>query len=180
MSRIGKEPVPVTAGVTVTVAGATVTVKGKQGELGYTLPQGISAEVKDGKVNVLCANPEDHTIHSCHGLARTLIANMIEGVLNGYTKSLEIEGVGFKAAVQGTNLSLSLGFASPKIYAIPSGIKVTADNTGTKLTVTGCSKELVGRVAADIRSYYPAEPYKGKGVKYAGEKIRRKEGKTVA
>ncbi|MCL1856184.1 MAG: 50S ribosomal protein L6 [Kiritimatiellaeota bacterium] len=180
MSRIGKEPVAIAAGVTVAVEGNVVTAKGKQGELAYALPNGISAEVKDGHVNVLCSNPADHAIHSCHGLARTLIANMVKGVADGYAKGLEIEGVGFKAAVQGDKLSLSLGFANAKIYAIPAGVKVTADNTGTKLTVAGPSKELVGRVAADIRSYFPAEPYKGKGVKYAGEKIRRKEGKTVA
>ena len=179
MSRIGKEPVPITAGATVAVEKGVVTVKGKNGELSYTLPAGIAAEVKDGHV-VVTRTSEDRKVRGFHGLARTLVKNMIEGVLNGYTRSLEIEGVGFKAAVQGSKVILSLGFASAKEYEIPAGVKMTAEQNGLKLTVTGASKELVGRVAADIRAYFPAEPYKGKGIKYSGEKIRRKEGKTVA
>ena len=179
MSRIGKEPVPITAGATVTVATGVVTVKGKNGELKYTLPRGIVAEVKGNEV-VVTRTSEDRVVRGFHGLVRTLIKNMIEGVVTGYTKGLEIEGVGFKAAVQGQTVILSLGFASPKEYEIPSGVKITAEANGLRLTITGPSKELVGRVAADIRAYFPAEPYKGKGIKYAGEKIRRKEGKTVA
>lgn len=178
MSRIGKTPVEIKAGVTLAINDGVVTVKGKLGELSYTLPEGIAAEVKDNQVIVTRAS--DIRQHkSFHGLARTLINNMIVGVTDGYKKTLDIEGVGFKAVIAGSTLSLSLGFASPKDYTIPAGVKVT-EQGGVKITVEGIDKQLVGRVAADIRSYYPAEPYKGKGIRYTDEKIRRKEGKTVA
>ena len=177
MSRIGKEPVTITEGVTCTVAGQKVTVKGKLGELSYEMHDGISAKVEDGKVVV---TRKDDSLKALHGLSRALINNMVIGVSAGYTKKLAIEGTGFKAALQGKNLSLSLGFASPKIYAIPEGIAVTVENDGLQVTVTGCEKALVGEAAARIRSFYPAEPYKGKGIKYVGEHIRRKQGKKVA
>ena len=167
MSRIGKEPVVLPAGVTATVDGQKVTVKGKLGELSYVMHSGITAEVKDGKVLVSCA--DDKLLGNFHGLARALINNNAKGVAEGYMKKLTIEGTGFKAALQGTTLSLSLGFASPKIYAVPAGIKVS-----------GIDKDKVGEAAARIRSFYPAEPYKGKGIKYEGEHIRRKQGKKVA
>ena len=167
MSRIGKEPVVLPAGVTATVDGQKVTVKGKLGELSYVMHSGITAEVKDGKVLVSCA--DDKLLGNFHGLARALINNNAKGVAEGYMKKLTIEGTGFKAALQGTTLSLSLGFASPKIYAVPAGI-----------TVSGIDKDKVGEAAARIRSFYPAEPYKGKGIKYEGEHIRRKQGKKVA
>ena len=177
MSRIGKEPVTIAEGVTCTVAGQKVTVKGKLGELSYEMHDGISAKVEDGKVVV---TRRDDSFKALHGLSRALINNMVIGVSAGYTKKLSIEGTGFKAALQGKNLSLSLGFASPKIYAIPEGIAVTVENDGLQVTVTGCEKALVGEAAARIRSFYPAEPYKGKGIKYVGEHIRRKQGKKVA
>jgi len=177
MSRIGKEPVTIAEGVTCTVAGQKVTVKGKLGELSYEMHDGISAKVEDGKVVV---TRKDDSLKALHGLSRALINNMVIGVSAGYTKKLAIEGTGFKAALQGKNLSLSLGFASPKIYAIPEGITVTVENDGLQVTVTGCEKALVGEAAARIRSFYPAEPYKGKGIKYVGEHIRRKQGKKVA
>ena len=177
MSRIGKEPVTIAEGVTCTVAGQKVTVKGKLGELSYEMHDGISAKVEDGKVVV---TRRDDSFKALHGLSRALINNMVIGVSAGYTKKLAIEGPGFKAALQGKNLSLSLGFASPKIYAIPEGITVTVENDGLQVTVTGCEKALVGEAAARIRSFYPAEPYKGKGIKYVGEHIRRKQGKKVA
>ena len=177
MSRIGKEPVTIAEGVTCTVAGQKVTVKGKLGELSYEMHDGISAKVEDGKVVV---TRKDDSFKALHGLSRALINNMVIGVSAGYTKKLSIEGTGFKAALQGKNLSLSLGFASPKIYAIPEGITVTVENDGLQVTVTGCEKALVGEAAARIRSFYPAEPYKGKGIKYLGEHIRRKQGKKVA
>ena len=177
MSRIGKEPVIIVDGVTCTVAGQKVTVKGKLGELSYEMHDGISAKVEDGKVVV---TRRDDSFKALHGLSRALINNMVIGVSAGYTKKLAIEGTGFKAALQGKNLSLSLGFASPKIYAIPEGITVTVENDGLQVTVTGCEKALVGEAAARIRSFYPAEPYKGKGIKYVGEHIRRKQGKKVA
>ena len=177
MSRIGKEPVTLAEGVTCTVAGQKVTVKGKLGELSYEMHEGISAKVEGGKVVV---ERKDDSLKAFHGLARALIHNMVVGVSAGYQKQLSIEGTGFKAVLQGKNLALSLGFASPKIYPIPEGLTVTVENDGLQVTVKGCSKELVGEAAARIRSFYPAEPYKGKGIKYVGEHIRRKQGKKVA
>ncbi len=178
MSRIGKEPVKLADGVTAAVEGQKVTVKGKLGELSYTMHDGITAKVEDGAVKVACA--DDYALGNFHGLARALIHNMVVGVSEGYKKQLSIEGTGFKAVLKGSELALSLGFASPKIYAIPEGLKVTVENDGLQVTVTGTSKELVGEAAARIRSFYPAEPYKGKGIKYVGEHIRRKQGKKVA
>jgi len=178
MSRIGKQPIKIPAGVTVAVNGATVTVKGPKGELSRTMQSGIGVVVADGLV---CVSRADDTRRqkSFHGLSRTLINNMIGGVTQGYKKELTIEGTGFKAQVQGSKLMLWLGFASPKEYPIPAGIVIT-EKQGVQLAVEGINKEQVGIAAARIRSYYPAEPYKGKGIKYLGEQIRRKEGKTVA
>ena len=178
MSRIGKEPVKIVDGVTATVDGQKVTVKGKLGELSYTMHDGITAKVEDGQVKVGCA--DDKALGNFHGLARAIIHNNVVGVSAGYTKQLTIEGTGFKAALQGKTLALSLGFASPKLFEIPEGLKVTVENDGLQVTVTGCDKAQVGEAAARIRSFYPAEPYKGKGIKYLGEHIRRKQGKKVA
>ncbi len=178
MSRIGKQPVVVPAGVTVTVDAGVVSVAGKLGSLSYTPPKGVAVEVAGDRV-IVTRGSDEPRVRAFHGLARTLIHNMVVGVSAGYAKALEIEGVGFKAAVSGQKISLSLGFASPKEYAVPEGVKV-AETGGTKLAITGIDKQMVGRVAAEIRSYYPAEPYKGKGIRYAGEQVRRKEGKTVA
>ena len=178
MSRIGKEPVAIPAGVTVTVDGQKVTVKGKLGELAYTLHDGVSAKVEDGKVLLACVNDKTHG--NFHGLARALIHNYVVGVSAGYTKQLTIEGTGFKAALQGKTLALSLGFASPKLFEIPEGLKITVENEGLQVTITGIDKAQVGEAAARIRNFYPAEPYKGKGIKYLGEHIRRKQGKKVA
>mgnify|MGYP002520654185 FL=1 len=178
MSRIGKEPVKLVEGVTASVAGQVVTVKGKLGELSYTMHDGITAKVENGEVLVACA--DDAKLGNFHGLARALIHNMVIGVSAGYTKKLSIEGTGFKAVLKGSELALSLGFASPKIFAVPAGIKVTVENDGLQVSVFGCDKDKVGEVAARIRSFYPAEPYKGKGIKYVGEHIRRKQGKKVA
>ena len=178
MSRIGKEPVASPAGVTVTVDGQKVTVKGKLGELAYVMHDGITAKVEGGKVVLSCA--DDKLLGNFHGLARALIHNNVVGVSEGYKKQLTIEGTGFKATLQGKTLALSLGFASPKLFAIPEGITVTVENDGLQVTVTGIDKDKVGESAARIRAFYPAEPYKGKGVKYLGEHIRRKQGKKVA
>lgn len=178
MSRIGKEPVAIASGVTVTVNDRMVAVKGALGELSYALPTAIQAVVDGGQVVVTC-DVETRQARSFHGLARTLIANMIEGVSKGYSKELTIEGVGFKAEIKGQKAFLSLGFASPKEYSIPEGIAVT-EQGGTKLSVTGIDKQLVGEAAARIRGYFPAEPYKGKGIRYKDEQVRRKVGKTVA
>lgn len=179
MSRIGNNPVSILAGVTVSIQGAEVSVKGKLGELAFTLPTGINAEVKGDVINVTRVD-DSRQSRSFHGLARSLVDNMVIGVANGYSKSLDIEGVGFKAELSGGPLMLSLGFADAKAYIIPDGVKITIQSGGVRILIEGVDKQLVGRVAADIRSYYPAEPYKGKGIRYTGEQIRRKEGKTVA
>lgn len=178
MSRIGKEPVVLPAGVTATVDGQKVTVKGKLGELSYVMHDGITAEVKDGKILFACA--DDKALGNFHGLARALVNNNVKGVAEGYVKKLTIEGTGFKAALQGSTLVLSLGFASPKLFEVSAGLKVTVENDGLLVTVSGIDKDKVGEAAARIRSFYPAEPYKGKGIKYEGEHIRRKQGKKVA
>jgi large subunit ribosomal protein L6 len=178
MSRIGQQPVTIPAGVTAVVEGQTVRIKGPKGELSYEMPAGIGAAASGGSVK-LSRETDDRRGRSLHGLARSLVANMVEGVTKGFVKELELQGVGFKAAVQGQKLVMTLGFASPVEYVIPPGVKVTAEG-GTAITVAGPDCGQVGTVAARIRSFYPAEPYKGKGLRYKGEYVRRKVGKTVA
>ncbi len=177
MSRIGKEPVKLVDGVTATVDGRTVTVKGKLGELSYTMHDGITAKVENGEIKVSCS--DDKVFGNFHGLARALIHNNVIGVSTGYEKKLSIEGTGFKAVLKGQELALSLGFASPKVFSIPAGLKVTVENDGLLVSVSGCDKEMVGEAAARIRSFYPAEPYKGNGIEYVGGNIRSKQGKKV-
>ncbi len=178
MSRIGNKPVDIPAKVKVNIGNdGAVAVEGPKGKLNWTLPRRIKASVQDNHVS-LVREAETRSVKALHGLARSLVHNMVKGVSEGFTQNLEIEGVGFKAAVQGANLNLSLGFSHPVLFPIPREIKiVVTDNT--KIAISGIDKKLVGQVAADIRRYYPPEPYKGKGVRYAGEQIRRKEGKTV-
>jgi len=182
MSRIGKKPVEIPPKTKVEVKGQQVSVEGPRGRLDLTVPSPIEVQVKDGKV-VASTKQLDRVGKSRWGLTRSLIANMVTGVNEGYTKKLLIEGVGFRAAVQGTNLQLSLGYSHPIVFAIPKGIKVAVAETGDKkpeVTVEGADKQMVGEVAASIRRFYPAEPYKGKGIRYVGEQVRRKAGKTVA
>lgn len=177
MSRIGIKPVEVPSGVSVQVKGATVSAKGPQGELSLSLPPGITASLKDGRVVV--ARPDDsRQSKSFHGLGRSLVANMVQGVAKGYSRELELQGVGFRATAQGTKLTLSIGYSSPVEYQAPAGIKVAVKES--LITVSGPDKKEVGDVAARIRSFYPPEPYKGKGIRYKGEYVRRKAGKTVA
>ena len=178
MSRIGNRAVEIPDKVKVNIGeGGQVSVEGPKGKLQWTLPHEIRASVQDNRVSVV-RGAETRNAKALHGLSRSLVHNMVQGVSEGFTKQLEIEGVGFRAAVQGSNLNLSLGFSHPVTFLIPNDIKITvADNT--KITIQGVDKKLVGQVAADIRRFYPPEPYKGKGVRYAGEQIRRKEGKTV-
>jgi len=176
MSRVGQKPIEIPSGVTVTVKGSDVCVKGAKEELAMVMASGVSAVVEGGKIIVTIADEEKGNLH---GLTRTLIANMIEGVTKGYSKQLEIQGVGFKAALQGQKLQLSLGFPKPVEYMIPDGIKVVVTE-GTVIGISGADKQKVGDVSARIRSYFPAEPYKGKGIRYKGEYVRRKVGKTVA
>jgi len=177
MSRIGKIPVAIPAGIKVAVKAGQVQVEGPKGKLNMTLPARTSAKVEDGKV-LVSREGEDAQAKAMHGLGRALINNMIKGVTQGYVKKLEIQGVGFKAAVQGNAVSMTLGYSHPINYPLPPQVKVTVDEN-TKITVEGPDKQAVGQVAADLRAFYPPEPYKGKGVRYAGEHVKRKEGKTV-
>jgi large subunit ribosomal protein L6 len=178
MSRIGNKAVEIPDKVKVNIdEQGMVSVEGPKGKLHWRLPRQIRASVKENRVSVV-REAESRSVKALHGLSRSLVHNMVQGVSEGFTKQLEIEGVGFKAAVQGSTLNLSLGFSHQVPFSIPKDIKITiADNT--KITVQGVDKKLVGQVAADIRRFYPPEPYKGKGVRYAGEQIRRKVGKTV-
>jgi large subunit ribosomal protein L6 len=178
MSRIGKKLIELPAKVKLNIAGdGAVSVEGPKGKLSWTLPKLIKARVEENKVEV-SRDSEERKVRALHGLSRALLNNMITGVSTGFVKDLEIQGVGFKAAVKGPILDLNLGFSHDIHFPIPEGIKVTvAENT--KIKVEGIDRQLVGQVAADIRAYYPPEPYKGKGVRYAGEQIQRKEGKTV-
>jgi len=176
MSRIGKLPVNVPSGVTVTLDGNTVTVKGPKGELTRAIPADMKVSQENGNVTV--ARPSDDAKHKAlHGLSRTLIANMVEGVTKGFSKQLDIVGVGYKAETRPYGLQLALGFSHPVEYRAPKGIKLTAP-APTQIIIEGANKEVVGQVAAELRSLRPPEPYKGKGIKYAGEQIRRKAGKA--
>ena len=178
MSRIGNKAVEIPDKVRVSIDNdGEVSVEGPKGKLSWKLPCGIKASVKDNRLS-LVREAETRSVKALHGLSRSLVHNMVQGVSEGFSKELEIEGVGFKAAVQGSTLNLSLGFSHPIPFSIPKDIKITvAENT--RVTIQGVDKKLVGQVAADIRRFYPPEPYKGKGVRYVGEQIRRKEGKTV-
>jgi large subunit ribosomal protein L6 len=178
MSRIGNKSVEIPDKVKVNIDNnGAVSVEGPKGKLSWKLPRDISGKIDNNKVT-LARSAETRSVKALHGLSRALVHNMVQGVSEGFTKQLEIEGVGFKAAVQGSNLNVSLGFSHPILFPIPKEIKITVTDN-TKLTIQGIDKKLVGQVAADIRRFYPPEPYKGKGVRYAGEQIRRKEGKTV-
>lgn len=176
MSRIGKLPVTVPAGVTVKVEGNKVSVKGPKGELSRTIHPEMSVKLEGTTLSV--ARPSDETAHKAlHGLSRTLLANMVEGCAKGYTKQLEITGVGYKAEPKPFGLQLALGFSHQVQYKAPAGIKLSAPQP-TQVVIEGADKEKVGQVAAEIRALRPPEPYKGKGIKYAGEVVRRKAGKA--
>ena len=178
MSRIGKKIIELPAKVKLNVSGeGQVNVEGPKVTLSWTLPASIKARIEGNNILVERGS-EARQVRALHGLSRALIANMVAGVSTGFVKDLEIQGVGFKCAVQGEILNLNLGFSHPILFKIPAGIKITVSDN-TKIKIEGIDKHLVGQVAADIRAYYPPEPYKGKGVRYAGEKILRKEGKTV-
>jgi large subunit ribosomal protein L6 len=178
MSRIGKKAIPVPKNVTVTVDGRLVKVKGPKGELERRVHPEMAVAMSDG--NVVVQRPSDQPEHrALHGLTRTLVANMVDGVAKGFTKQLDIVGVGYKAETRPYGLQLALGFSHPIEYRAPKGIKLTAPQP-TQIVVEGADKELVGQVAAELRSLRPPEPYKGKGIKYQGEQIRRKAGKAGA
>ena len=177
MSRIGKQPISIPTTVKVDVKGPKVFVEGPKGKLDMQIPRRTAYKVESGQV-LVTRDGDDAEARAMHGLSRALLNNLVKGVSEGYVKKLEINGVGFKAAVQGKVINLSLGYSHPVNYDIPDQIKVTVEEN-TKVTIEGPSKQVVGQVAAEIRSFYPPEPYKGKGVKYSDERIERKEGKTV-
>jgi large subunit ribosomal protein L6 len=177
MSRIGKQPIAIPAKVKVEVKGQKVSVEGPKGKLDFDLPKRTSLKVDGGNI-VVSRIGDDAEAKALHGLSRALVNNMVKGVSDGFVKKLEIQGVGFKAAVVGKMVNLSLGYSHPLNYEIPAQIKVTIEDN-TKLTIEGPDRQVVGRVAAEIRSFYPPEPYKGKGVRYSDERVVRKEGKTV-
>jgi large subunit ribosomal protein L6 len=177
MSRIGKQPIAIPPKVKVEVKGQKVFVEGPKGKLNFELPQRTSLKVDGGNVHV-SRQGDDAQAKALHGLSRALINNMVKGVSEGFVKKLEIQGVGFKAAVQGKVVNMTLGYSHPINYPIPDQIKVTVEEN-TKLTIEGPDKQVVGLVASELRAFYPPEPYKGKGVRYVGEHVQRKEGKTV-
>ena len=175
MSRIGKKPVAVPKGVTLDLAGNTVAVKGPKGELRRTLHPSMQLSLADGNFTV--ARPDDEPKHKAlHGLSRTLVQNMIEGVTKGFSKTLEIQGVGYKAEAKPYGVNLIVGYSHPVKYEAPKGIKISVENN-TIVKIEGADKEIVGQVAAELRAVRPPEPYKGKGVRYANEQISLKEGK---
>ncbi|MDI3298970.1 MAG: 50S ribosomal protein L6 [Bacillota bacterium] len=176
MSRVGKQPIPVPAGVEVAIEGRKVVVSGPKGRLEQTLPGALTAEVEDG--HVLVRRPDDERRNKAlHGLTRTLIANMVQGVSQGFERTLEITGTGYRAAVQGGRLVLTVGYSHPVEIEPPEGVTIETPNP-TTIVVRGADKQKVGQVAADIRAVRKPEPYLGKGIHYAGERIRRKAGKT--
>lgn len=178
MSRIGKQPVPIPDKVKVTVTGETVLVEGPKGKVQKSFAPVVKVTVADQKVTF--APTEDSRFSKAmYGTVRSVVAGMVKGVTDGYVKELEIQGVGFKANLKGSQLDLALGYSHPIVMDVPAGIKITVTDQ-TKLKVEGADKQLVGAVTAEIRGYYPPEPYKGKGVRIVGERVRRKEGKTVA
>jgi large subunit ribosomal protein L6 len=177
MSRIGKIPIVIPPKVKVAVAGNKVSVEGPKGKLFLDLPPRTSLTIENGKA-LLHRDGDDSKAKALHGLSRALVWNMVKGCSDGFVKKLEIQGVGFKAAVQGKVVNLALGYSHPINYDIPDQIKVTVEEN-TKLTIEGPDKMMVGKVASELRSFYPPEPYKGKGVRYVGEHVQRKEGKTV-
>ena len=175
MSRIGKQAITVPKGVTATVDGQKISVKGPKGELSIVVVEEILVNVADGEIAVK-PREESKAARSAWGMSRTIVSNLVEGVTNGFERKLEINGVGYRAAVQGKNLQLSLGYSHEVVYAIPDDITVVTPRP-TEIVVSGIDKQRVGQTAAEIRKYRPPEPYKGKGVKYADEYIFRKEGK---
>lgn len=178
MSRIGKRPIDIPQGVKIDVAADPIQVQGPKGKLDLKIPVEIKVEVKDNKI-ILSRASDEKKARMKHGLMRALINNMVKGVTEGFVKELEIIGVGFKAQVSGQQMVLNLGFSHPVEYDIPEGVTVETPKP-TQITVKGIDKQLVGEVAAEIRDFYKPEPYKGKGIRYVGEYVRKKAGKTVA
>jgi large subunit ribosomal protein L6 len=178
MSRIGKQPVALPAGLSARVAGGVVTLKGPKGELALKVPATVAVALAGSTLNVT-RNGDDKQSRADHGTIRALLQNMLVGVKDGYSRNLEIQGVGFKANIAGKQLTMNVGYSHPVEYTVPDGITVAVTD-GVQLKVSGIDKQLVGQVSARIRSFRPPEPYKGKGVRYKNERVRRKAGKTVA
>ncbi len=177
MSRIGRKPVEIPSGVEVKVEANNIFVKGPKGSLSWGFPEGIDVSVVDGKV-VVTRRGDSKNEKALHGLSRSLIANMITGVSKGYQRVLEIHGIGYRAQVQGNRLLLTLGYSHPVEYQLPEGISATVDQKQTMITLTGTDKHLLGQVAANLRALRPPDPYKGKGIRYAGERLKLKVGKA--
>jgi len=176
MSRIGKKPIVVPSGVEIKVAGSTVSVKGPLGKLDWSLAQGVSVAVDQGQI-IVSRSSDDRKLRALHGLVRAELNNMVHGVTKGYERSLEITGVGYKTQIQGRTMNFNVGYINPVVYQVPAGIDVKVDKQ-TLINVKGVDKRLVGQVAANLRAIKPPDVYKQKGVRYAGEKLRKKEGKT--
>jgi large subunit ribosomal protein L6 len=176
MSRIGKRPIPIPPKVTITITAQQVEVKGPKGELSRILPAEVEVS-QEGETLLVKRRNESRAARQRHGLCRTLVANMVDGVSQGFQRRLEIQGVGYRAQVQGRNLTLNVGYSNPVLIEPPDGIQLAVENN-TNVLVSGIDKEIVGNIAARIRAVRPPEPYKGKGIRYAGEMVRRKAGKT--
>lgn len=180
MSRVGKRPIPIPDGTEVRIQDQKVSVKGKLGALEMEVSPAVAVEQKDKQLLVTPKKKDDPRDSAMHGMTRARLANLITGVSRGFTKDLEIHGLGYKAAVKGETLTLSLGFSHPVEFTLPKGVKVAVDKKATKLSVSGIDKDVVGQTAASIRSLKRPEPYKGAGIRYVGERVRRKAGKTAA
>ena len=182
MSRLGKKPVDIVKGAKVKYASGVLHVEGPKGKLKLSIPSEVVVDVqeKDNKINVQQGNGAEKRVKAFHGLYRSMIQNMIVGVTQGYEKRLELNGVGFRAKVEGKKLEINAGYSHPILITIPEGITVGVENKNTLIIINGADKHMVGQIAANVRNSYPPEPYKGKGIKYAEEVIRRKKGKRVA
>jgi large subunit ribosomal protein L6 len=180
MSRVGKKPVELVSGVKAVFNKSLLEMEGPKGKLQRQIPSEVQLVMKDNRIVVSVKDSEDKKLRAFHGLYRALIQNMVVGVSQGYEKRLEINGVGFRAKLEGKDLLLTLGYSHPIRYPLPSGIAAKVENKDTLIILNGADKQVIGNAAATIRNYYPPEPYKGKGVKYANEVIRRKKGKRVA
>lgn len=176
MSRIGRSPISIPAKVQIAIDGSKIAVKGPKGELSRVLPAAVTVE-QEGEMLLVKRRDESRTSRQLHGLSRTLVANMVEGVSQGFQRRLEIQGVGYRAAIQGRNLNLSVGYSHPVQIVPPEGVQLAVEGN-TNVIVSGFDKEIVGNIAAQIRDIRPPEPYKGKGIRYAGEVVKRKAGKS--
>lgn len=180
MSRVGKQPIPIPEKVEVKIAGQSVTVKGPNGQLAWSVPSAVKVEQKEKEIVLSLAGKTGPNSSALYGMSRSRVANLVEGVTAGFSKNIEIHGLGYKATLQGQKLVLNLGLSHPVDFQIPDGVKIEVDKKQTKLTIKGIDKDLVGETAARIRSIKKPEPYKGVGIRYEGERIHRKAGKTAA